>query len=221
MRCPQGLLHLPRREEKGYIDILEGRLYELESALLQVLPLVSNEQLNEITASIPPIPSRPHFRARFSRASDGSSPPQDLAVPSTAPSPSEIVFHQVPQQHQENNRPQQQQSQMIATANDELPPCSLQRDQQYLKQMMSGSWLQHRQQHRQRHHHHQHLPLELGPFADSWPLAGGAVARQDQCLVSPARHSFVSGGPGSEFDFMPDYDRNGARETVMVSSRGF
>ncbi|KIW97011.1 uncharacterized protein Z519_02402 [Cladophialophora bantiana CBS 173.52] len=209
MRCSQGLLHLPRREEKGYIDILEGRLYELESALLQVLPLVSNEQLNEITASIPPIPSRPHFRARFSRTSDGSSPPHDLVVPSTPPSPSEIVFHQVQQQHRENNRPPQQLSQMIATENDELSPCSLQHNQQYVKQMMSDSWLQHRPQ--QQHH----LPLELSPFV------GGALARQDQYLVFPARHGFVSGGPGSELDFMPDYDRNGARETVMVSSRGF
>ncbi|OQU99699.1 hypothetical protein CLAIMM_05295 isoform 3 [Cladophialophora immunda] len=230
---------MSRGPVKGYIDVLEGRLYELESALLQVLPLVSNEQLDEITASIPPIPSRPHFRARFSQANGTAA----------TPPPSEIVFHGAqPQQHHQqeteekgnprqrhhHQRHQQQSPQLIPPMGIGPHTCPLQRNQEYLKQMMSGSW-----------HQQQHLPpLELGPFTNSegpWPppspllLAGDPLARQGQSPFSPARHSFDGGGGGgggiSEFDLTPEiFTRgSGARETtatttntpIMVSARGF
>ncbi|KIW71172.1 hypothetical protein PV04_03367 [Phialophora macrospora] len=59
---------------KGYIDSLESRIYQLETTLLQLLPFVSDEQLSEITASIPPTPNRHYFRARFNAIKDGTLP---------------------------------------------------------------------------------------------------------------------------------------------------
>jgi hypothetical protein len=75
---------------KGYIDSLENRLYQLETTLLQLLPFVSNEQLNEITASIPPLPNRHYFRARFNATNDGKLPYD----PASSPARSESLHDQ-------------------------------------------------------------------------------------------------------------------------------
>ncbi|OAL24423.1 hypothetical protein AYO22_05799 [Fonsecaea multimorphosa] len=278
MRRPASPLHLSGREEKvgafrthllnleiplatpfliansSYIDVLEGRLFELESALLQVLPLVSNEQLDEITASIPPVPSRPHFRARFSQPVDTSggeaSSPQNLVA---APPPAEIVFHQGRQQQprQGGRLRQHQPSQLVISTGDGQRSFPLQHNQQDPKQMLSSPW----QQQHHHHHHDGHLPPsppELGPFNEGlWPLPPPLLIPGDPTsasrqhdhhhhhhhpfLASPTRHSFGGGGlaHSSEFDFMPEFDQTTcgssgtssaggcARETIMVSARGF
>ncbi|OAL36004.1 hypothetical protein AYO20_04665 [Fonsecaea nubica] len=187
---------------KGYIDVLEGRLYELESALLQALPLVSDDQLNQVTASIPPIPNRRHFRNRFSQQSSSDF---------TTPPPFDVGFHQ-PQQESHPRHHQQPSSRIILPAGSDLSSSPVWSNSEYLRQVMCDS-----PHHQQQHHQHHLPPLELATFLqDSWlslpalKLAGDSIAhQQDQSPVISAQSQRFDGeggrGGNAQFDFLPDF----------------